>query len=70
MSESKTTATAVVSCTVHVHLTQPWGGEFTLQKVQEQARESAMDLLRSKMGSGISLGDVKSVRVIMNEERV
>lgn len=72
MAESKTRATAIVTCTVHVELTQPWGGEATLEQVQRQARADA----EGKLGNaqvelakhGVRIGRVQAIRIQLNEE--
>lgn len=74
MSESKTSAIAVVTLTVSVELTQPWPGEATLAEVQKRAREEARERLASiasALGSqSVRVGEVRSVRVVLNEEKV
>lgn len=74
MSESKTKATALVTLTVSVELTQPWDGTFTLEQVQKQAREDALRVLGC-LGAdlakrGVRVGDVRSVRIVLNEEKL
>lgn len=74
MSESKTSATAMVTMTVSVELSQPWDGEATLAKVQKEARREAeerlaqlaMDMLRQ----GVRVGQVRSIRIVLNEEKL
>jgi len=72
-TENKTTATAVVTMTVSVELSQPRGGECTLDEIQKQAREDATEKLaalgREFAARGVRIGEVRSVRIVLNEAR-
>lgn len=81
MPESKTSAIAVVVVTLRVELTQPWGGEWTLEKVQQQAKRDALDRVRclqfpnsrAQVGQGdreITVGEIHSCRIVLNEEKL
>lgn len=73
MTESKTSATAIVTMTVSVELNQPWGGECTLAQVQQQARRDAqeqLEQLRQHWATrGVRIGEVRSIRIVLNEEK-
>lgn len=73
MSESKTSATAIVTMTVSFELSQPWGGESTLEQIQKQARRDAeerLGMVRDELAKdGIRIGEVRSIRIVLNEER-
>jgi hypothetical protein len=74
MKETKTSATAVVTLTLNVYLDQPWTGESTLEQVQKRARAEAMDRITGALTElvkrDIRVGQVQSVRIILNEEAV
>lgn len=71
MTDSKTRATAVVTMTVSVNLDQPWLGDATLEQVQKQAKDDALALLsRSLTGSGVRVGEIRSIRIVLNEEKL
>lgn len=74
MKESKTSATAIVTMTVKVHLTQPWGGDATLESVQKTARRDAEEHLRmcatEMLKHSIRIGEIQSIRIILNEEKI
>lgn len=74
MPDSKTTAIAVVTMTVSIELSQPWGGECTLDQVQKQARgdaEERLGMARAALAKdGIRIGEVRSVRIVLNEEKL
>lgn len=81
MSESKTSVTALVTVTLRVQLTQPWGGDCTLEQVQKQATREALDRVKilnypnshRQIGQGdgdVTVGEVRSCRIIFNEEKL
>lgn len=74
MAESKTSATALVTMTVSVELSQPWGGEATLAQVQQQARRDAEErlaqLATEMLRQGVRIGQVRSIRIVLNEEKL
>lgn len=74
MAESKTSATALVTMTVSVELSQPWGGEATLTQVQQQARldaeERLAQLATEMLRQGVRIGQVRSIRIVLNEEKL
>jgi len=74
MAESNTRATAIVTVTVSVVLDQPWGGECTLGQIQKQARQEAEDRLRyiakDLAAQRITVGDVRGIRIVLNEEKL
>lgn len=70
MAESKSTATVVVTMTVSVHLTQPWGGDCTLAQVKLQAMREAEERLTIAMQNvrQVVIGKFHSMRVLLDEE--
>jgi hypothetical protein len=74
MSESKTSAIAVVTMTVSVELSQPWPGEATLAEVQKRARRDAEERLgvvaTELAKQDIRIGQIRSIRIVLNEEKL
>lgn len=70
MAESKSTATVVVTMTVSVHLTQPWGGDCPLSQVKMQAMREAEERLTIAMQNvrQVVIGKFHSMRVLFDEE--
>lgn len=67
-------AYARVTMTVEMDLTQPWGGESTLQEVYKRAAREAVDRLnrlRDKEGDTVFrvLGEVHVKAIIVEEHR-
>ena len=69
---SSTQATAIVTLTVKVHLTQPWNGDCTLDQIQKQARRDAEDQIQmclSELNKRRStVGKIQSVQIVLNRE--
>ncbi len=69
---TKTSATAVVTLTVNVHLDQPWSAGATLEQVQSQARADAVDVIARAAtelsARRIFVGSITKIRIILNEE--
>lgn len=74
MKESETKATAVITMTVKIHLTQPWSGECTLNQIQTQAKRDAEEQIQMCLAElakhHITLGKITSVQVTLNREDV
>lgn len=74
MKESRTTAIAVVTVTLSIELKQPWGAESTLEQVQKQARQEALERVGAVAGDlakiDARVGEIRSIRIVLNEERM
>lgn len=72
MAESKTSTIAVVTLTMSVELSQPRGGECTLAQIQ--ARRDATERLAmaatALRDQGMRVGEVRAIRIVLNEEPV
>lgn len=70
----ETSATALVTMTVSIELSQPWGADCTLAQIQKQARDGAETALgglaRDLNARGIRIGEVRSIRIVLNEEHI
>lgn len=68
------TRTRAEAVTISIELKQPWGGEATLEQVQKQARQEALERIGAVAGDlakiDARVGDVRSIRIVLNEERL
>ena len=71
---TKSSTIAVATATVSIELTQPWSGDCPLDQVRKQAIDDATDHLRRAASDlakhGIRIGEVRSIRIVINEDKV
>lgn len=74
MPDTKTSAIAIVTMTVSIELSQPWGADCTLVQVQKQARDGAhqaMHSLAKELGArGVRVDEIRSMWIVLNEEKL
>ena len=69
----KVTATASVTATVTIELSQPWGPTSTLTDVQRVASREAINRIQTfnevLTKHGAQIGSITSIRIVLNEEK-
>jgi hypothetical protein len=81
MSDTKTTATAIVSVTLAVEVGSSWGGDCTMAQVKKQATEEAVRRLGHLRGQtsdrhvqdgvdGSHITEVRAIRIVLNEGKL
>lgn len=71
---SEVTATAIVTVSVEVYLTQPWSGTATINEIDDRARREAIQALERRLslqadGDRFNIRSSQVATVIVSESR-